>query len=84
MSFAGNIGDSMFSSKDHWQSVGNKFSTYDRDHDTYDRNCAEIKKSGWWFAGCSYANLNQASIRWMTWIRPILKAEMKIRPGDHA
>lgn len=26
-----------------------KFSTWDRDHDNYEGNCAEEDQSGWWF-----------------------------------
>ena len=34
------------------------FSTYDRDADRWEGNCAATDKSGWWFNRCSAANLN--------------------------
>ncbi|XP_078478610.1 LOW QUALITY PROTEIN: fibrinogen-like protein 1, partial [Lampetra planeri] len=37
---------------------GMKFSTYDRDNDNYNRNCAEEDKGGWWFNRCHSAHLN--------------------------
>jgi len=35
-----------------------KFSTFDRDNDAYDGNCASEEASGWWFSNCGMANLN--------------------------
>ena len=35
-----------------------KFSTFDYDNDKHSGNCASIYKSGWWFDGCFYTNLN--------------------------
>lgn len=35
-----------------------KFSTFDSDNDRHSENCASIYKSGWWFEGCFYTNLN--------------------------
>ncbi|XP_067939013.1 microfibril-associated glycoprotein 4-like [Watersipora subatra] len=37
---------------------GMKFSTPDRDQDTYGSNCAEIRKSGWWYKACNSVLLN--------------------------
>ena len=34
------------------------FSTFDRDQDTSNGNCADISKAGWWFKNCTSANLN--------------------------
>uniref|UniRef100_W5MZZ9 Fibrinogen C-terminal domain-containing protein n=1 Tax=Lepisosteus oculatus TaxID=7918 RepID=W5MZZ9_LEPOC len=34
------------------------FSTKDRDHDTYDRSCAEIFQGSWWYGDCHHSNLN--------------------------
>lgn len=45
-SYTGNAGDSF---KGH---RGLKFSTFDRDHDTYGGNCALDVKSAWWFFNC--------------------------------
>ena len=37
---------------------GQKFSTYDRDLDTYSGNCAEESKGAWWHAVCYRSLLN--------------------------
>ncbi|GFN77398.1 fibrinogen-related protein 3-2 [Plakobranchus ocellatus] len=52
-SYSGNAGDSLDYHK------GQKFSTYDRDNDSDDRqDCAEFHEGGWWYNSCDYANLN--------------------------
>ena len=52
---------------EYQQSVGNcmnyfdgmKFSTADEDHDRKGSiNCAEVRKAGWWFRGCTNCHLN--------------------------
>ncbi|KAK3866987.1 hypothetical protein Pcinc_027509 [Petrolisthes cinctipes] len=35
-----------------------QFSTYDADHDTYSRNCAQDYKGAWWYKSCHESNLN--------------------------
>lgn len=37
---------------------GMKFSTYDRDQDGWEENCAQAYGGGWWYDACQSANLN--------------------------
>lgn len=38
--------------------AGMRFSTFDRDADRWEENCAEVYGGGWWYNGCQAANLN--------------------------
>lgn len=73
-----------------------KFSTWDRDNDNYDGNCAEEDQSGWWFNRCHSANLNglyyqgpysantDNGVVWHTWLGwwySLKHVVMKIRPN---
>ena len=37
---------------------GAKFTTHDKDQDTYAGNCATLYGGGWWYKACANANLN--------------------------
>jgi len=68
-----------------------KFTTKDQDNDASKINCAAGKevKGAWWYGDCRTSNLNgvyrnRTDNGTMVWgnIRPVKKAEMKIRPMD--
>ncbi|XP_041372737.1 techylectin-5A-like [Gigantopelta aegis] len=50
--YSGDAGDSLS------HHSGKNFSTYDRDLDSYDGNCASSYKGGWWYGACHSSNLN--------------------------
>ena len=39
-------------------SAGTRFSTKDKDQDTYGGSCAAAHKGGWWYDACHRANPN--------------------------
>ena len=71
---------------------GRKFSTKDQDNDVAPDNCASVEaiKGAWWYGDCRTSNLNgvyrngadDGTMLWGAKIRPIKRAEMKIRPVD--
>jgi len=70
---------------------GRSFTTKDQDNDSSSVNCAESAevKAAWWYGDCRTSNLNGVYRNGtddgtMVWgaIRPIKRAEMKIRPVD--
>uniref|UniRef100_A0A6P4FRC9 Fibrinogen-like protein 1 n=1 Tax=Drosophila rhopaloa TaxID=1041015 RepID=A0A6P4FRC9_DRORH len=50
--YSGNAGDSLTSHKNQ------KFSTFDRDNDESERNCAGNENGGWWYYSCLSSSLN--------------------------
>uniref|UniRef100_A0A8C5Q4N3 Fibrinogen alpha chain n=1 Tax=Leptobrachium leishanense TaxID=445787 RepID=A0A8C5Q4N3_9ANUR len=60
--YGGNAGDALIEgSKEDGEYTSHnnmKFSTYDRDSDKWEENCAEMYGGGWWFNNCQAANLN--------------------------
>ena len=42
---------------------GLSFTTFDRDQDTWDKNCAEEYKGAWWHKGCYHSSLNGLYLR---------------------
>nr|XP_015801603.2 fibrinogen alpha chain [Nothobranchius furzeri] len=51
--FTGDAGDALLKSHS-----GMKFSTFDKDDDKWEGNCAEVYGGGWWYNSCQMANLN--------------------------
>lgn len=82
--YSGDAGDSLTGHS------GVKFSTHDRDYDTYGDNCARKFTGAWWYTHCHSSNLNgdygnteyAKGPIWNTWTGyydPLKTTEMKIR-----
>ncbi|XP_018518875.1 fibrinogen alpha chain [Lates calcarifer] len=60
--YTGDAGDALVRPKSDMASYlshnGMKFSTFDRDNDKWEENCAEMYGGGWWYNNCQSANLN--------------------------
>ncbi|KAM4807687.1 fibrinogen alpha chain [Rhinophrynus dorsalis] len=60
--YDGTAGDALIEGSkddgDYTSHVNMKFSTYDRDSDKWEENCAEMYGGGWWYNNCQAANLN--------------------------
>ena len=58
-----------------WAHNTQAFTTYDRDNDKREFNCATKHRGGWWYGVCHTANLNGLfgsdehglGINWSTW-----------------
>ena len=70
---------------------GKEFSTFDRDNDNDDGNCARERQGAWWYDDCGFSNLNglyfdagwAQGICWNTYLGPSNSfpfVEMKMRP----
>ncbi|KAI5086784.1 fibrinogen alpha chain precursor, partial [Silurus meridionalis] len=61
-SYTGDAGDALVQGVANMGSflshAGMKFSTFDRDNDKWEKNCAEMYGGGWWYNNCQSANLN--------------------------
>ena len=53
--FTGNIQDQLHNVRQNCRSSGAPFSTYDRDHDKDQRNCAQSYGAGYWYNFCDQA-----------------------------
>ncbi|XP_043104941.1 fibrinogen alpha chain-like isoform X2 [Puntigrus tetrazona] len=60
--YVGDAGDALVKGQPNLGSflshAGMKFSTFDRDSDKWEENCAEMYGGGWWYNNCQSANLN--------------------------
>lgn len=60
--YTGDAGDALVSGQPNLGSflshAGMKFSTFDRDNDKWEENCAKMYGGGWWYNNCRSANLN--------------------------
>lgn len=57
--YTGDAGDALLMPKaSDLSHNGMKFSTFDKDNDQSEQNCAEMYGGGWWYNNCQSANLN--------------------------
>ncbi|XP_028998792.1 fibrinogen alpha chain-like [Betta splendens] len=60
--YTGDAGDALVmpasNTASHLSHNGMKFSTFDKDSDKWEENCAQVFGGGWWYNNCQAANLN--------------------------
>eukprot|EP00079_Xenopus_tropicalis_P009474 XP_002933535.2 PREDICTED: fibrinogen alpha chain [Xenopus tropicalis] len=60
--YEGTAGDALIEGSkedgEYTSHINMKFSTYDRDSDKWEENCAEMYGGGWWYNNCQASNLN--------------------------
>ncbi|XP_052068197.1 fibroleukin-like [Mytilus californianus] len=86
--YTGTAGDSM-KDIDGTRNNGLMFSTRDRDNDISNKSsCGIYKRSGWWHAWCTWANINgiyfnngESSVHWKSWLgmKGLRKTKMMIK-----
>ncbi|XP_071132953.1 fibroleukin-like [Mytilus edulis] len=86
--YSGTAGDSM-KDVDGTRTNGLMFSTRDRDNDmASNQRCGIYKRSGWWHAHCTWANINgiyntdaDRSVHWKSWLgmKGLRKTKMMIK-----
>ncbi|XP_007496272.1 fibrinogen alpha chain [Monodelphis domestica] len=62
-SYEGSAGDALIEGSveegtEYTSHANMRFSTFDRDNDQWEENCAEMYGGGWWYNNCQGANLN--------------------------
>ncbi|CAH1271259.1 FCN1 [Branchiostoma lanceolatum] len=91
--YSGTAGDAITAQQEGHNLDGQAFTTYDRDNDPWDENCAVRFMGAWWYCACHDSNLNGMygndkygkGVVWKQFrgFEESLKfTEMKIRPSD--
>ena len=84
--YSGNAGDALHGScGGGGNHDGMAFTTFDRDNDRSNHNCAQLNSAGWWYNNCQCANLNgpyNGNTRWIGFNYSPKSIEMKLRTRD--